>query len=490
MTTNKVLFTTLLTSSLSCVAQVALCKSSDSPNVIIIVGDDMGYGALGAYGGTEPYTRTPNLDQFAEEGIRFTDGYVTASTSGPSRAAILTGLQQQRFGVYANCDLQVPGSGVPTDVDMMSKYFREAGYSTAAIGKWHGGAQKEKLPLSKEFDEFFGFPSAQSNFFDAEELERRGYTVKFKSPPLYDGWEKVTDHQYLTYEFTNRALDYIDRKKDEKFMLYLAYNAVHDPLQAPEEELDKFPDLVDDWRMQHRAAMLHSLDAGIGQVMDKLKETGIDDNTIVIFLSDNGGLPNWWEGNNGVLRGNKRERWEGGIRVAYMMRYPGVIDGGQVRSEMVSALDIMPTVMDVANIKRKKLKLDGESMVPLFDAAYDKQIHDYLFWAGGNVYNVGDFMWEALPIPAPGSQDNPPAAWAVRSDRWKLVHFNQTGKSHLFDLSSSPEEGDEMDLAADYPEVVADLTTRFKAWFKEVQAPPVAWSDLFYKSLLDFSNEK
>lgn len=492
MTTNKLLFATALTGSLACGSQVAFSKNTESPNVIIIVADDMGYGALGAYGGTEPYTRTPNLDQFAKEGIRFTDGYVTASTSGPSRAAILTGQQQQRFGVYSNCDLQTPGSGVPGEVDMMPKFFKEAGYNTAAIGKWHGGKEREMMPLSKGFDEFYGFPSAQSNFFMPEELERRGYVVRHKSPPLYDGWDVVTEHDYLTYEFTDRAVDFIERNKDNKFMLYLAYNAVHDPLQAPEEELAKFPNLKDDWAMQTRAAMLHCLDDGIGQVMDKLKEVGVDDNTIIIFLSDNGGLPNWWEGNNGDLRGNKRERWEGGVRVAYMMRYPNGIEGGQVRNQMVSALDIMPTVMDVANIKRNKLKLDGESMVPLFDADYNKEIHDYLYWAGGNNYNMAERgkEWVTMPIPEPGSHDNPPAAWSVRSNQWKVVHFNQTDRTLLFDLNDSVEEWDEMDLAAEHPEIVADLTKRFKKWFNEVQAPPVSWSDEFYMPLVNFAKEK
>lgn len=493
MKTNKFLMATALTGSLACGSQEAFSKSSESPNIIVIVVDDMGYGALGAYGGKEPYSRTPNLDQFAEEGIRFTDGYVTASTSGPSRAGILTGQQQQRFGIYANCDLQYQGAGVPTNVDMMPKYFKDAGYNTAAIGKWHGGHEKEQMPLSKEFDEFYGFASAQSNYFDAEDLQKLGYTkLQHKSPTLWNGWDPVTDHEYLTYEFTDRAMDFIERNKDDKFMLYLAFNGVHDPVQAPKEELAKFPNLKDNVAMQTRAAMLNCLDEGIGKVMNKLKETGIDDNTLVVLLSDNGGLPSWWKGNNGVLRGNKRERWEGGIRVTYMMRYPGTIDAGQVRNQMVSSLDIMPTVLDVANIKRKKLPLDGESMVPLFDAKYDKQIHDYLFWAGGNNYILPTVngVRRKLEIPKPGSQDNPPAAWAVRSDKWKVVYFEQTDQTHLYDLSKNAEEWDEYDLAAEHPEVIEELTAEFKKWFREVHGKPIAWQDCFYQTLVDFANEK
>ncbi|MFI3248024.1 MAG: sulfatase-like hydrolase/transferase [Rikenellaceae bacterium] len=482
---NKLIFATALTSSLAGGVQFAFCKS-ESPNIIVIVADDMGYGALGAYGGKEPLSRTPNLDQFAEEGIRFTDGYVSASTSGPSRAGILTGRYQQRFGIYANCDLQNPGTGVPEEVVMMPQLLKETGYNTAAIGKWHSGHEPGMIPLNKGFDEFFGFYGAQSNFFDDEDIKELGIKIPRPSKEIYDGLEVVNDYDYLTYEFTDRAVDFIERNRDEKFMLYLAYNAVHDPVQVPEEEAAKFSN-VENIGFRNRAAMLHTLDAGIGRVISSLKEHDIDDNTLIIFLSDNGGLPNWWEGNNGVLRGNKRQRWEGGIRVAYMMRYPNGIDKGQVRGEMVSAIDILPTALDVANIDPTEYELDGVSMTPLFKKRHKEEIHDYLFWAGGNNYNLEN--GKLLPIPSPGSADNPPAAWAVRSHQWKLVHFNQTDRTYLFDMSRSAEESDQMDLYDQHPEVVADLTSRFKSWFNDVHQTPLSWHTGFYNELVEFTKE-
>ncbi|MFI3278838.1 MAG: sulfatase-like hydrolase/transferase [Rikenellaceae bacterium] len=482
---SKLIFTAALSCAAVAASNAAYGKSSsgeEGVNVIVIVADDMGYSATSVYGAKAPYDKlTPNLDQFGREGIIFKSGYVSASTSGPSRAGILTGRYQQRYGIYSNCDLQARGAGVPVEAKMMPAYFKKAGYKTAALGKWHGGHTEGKYPLDKGFDSFWGFCSAQTNFFALNDPEIEAFHYYKKPAPIMDGRKKVTDHGYLTYELTDRAVDFIKKNKDDKFMLYLAYSAVHDPLQAPQAEIAKHTN-IPDRAMKIRAAMLNTLDRGVGEVMQALKDCGIDDNTMVVFISDNGGLPNWWNGNNGELRGNKRERWDGGMRVQYMMRYPKVIDAGQQRDQIVSSIDILPTALSVANIKYKSKEFDGIDMSNLFKGGYSENIHDCLFWAGGNAYHENKRM---MPIPAPGNHDNPPAAWAVRTPKWKLVHFEATGKTHLFDMSVSAREEDSFDVAAKHPEVIAELTQQWVKWFKGVNTKPVAWNDVFYSKLTD-----
>ncbi len=438
------------------------------PNIVVIITDDLGYAGTGIYGGDPHYVNTPNMDKIGEEGVRFDNAYVTASTSGPSRAGLLSGQYQQRFGVWANCDLQAKGAGVPDEVKLMPRFFKDAGYNTSAIGKWHAGHAPNQNPLNKGFDEFYGFSSAQTDYFN--------------SPILFDGRTKVKEHRYLTYEFTDRAVDFVKRNKDDKFFLYLAYNAVHDPVQAPQEEIDKFPHIKDPM-MRKRAAMLHTLDTGIGKVMQTLKDCGIDDNTLVFFLHDNGGLPNWWPGNNGDQRGFKRERWEGGIHVQYMMRWPGVIDAGQRRTDLVSSLDILPTALAAAQIDTDISELDGVDISPLFSVTQKEPVRDILFWAGGNLMVDTYQYFGKNKKDAPYNHDNPPAAWAVRTEKWKLVYFFETGKKYLFDINNDRRE--ENNLLAQYPEVEKELTAKFKVWLDKVHGTPQAWSDTYYNQLLN-----
>ncbi len=480
------IFTTTALTAMCGVAQSSPLKSK--PNIVVIVADDFGYGIINAYdcGAKGAYAGlTPNLDQLASEGIRFTDGYVTASTSGPSRAALLTGRHQQRMGIYANVDTQRTHCGVPTNEVMFPVHMKQAGYTSAIIGKWHAGRDSVQLPIPRGFDEFYGFSSAQTNYFDAEGLAREGIKPWRKSMPIYEGEKVVTKHDYLTYEFTDRAVSFIERNKENPFCLYLAYNAVHGPYQVPSDQMAKFEHLAEERGDYEpvRAAMVHTLDEGIGKVLNALKENGLNENTLVVFLSDNGGLGDWWEGSNGELRGVKRQRWDGGIRVAYMMKWDGVIDPGQVRGEVVSSLDIAPTALALAGVDANKIVLDGEDLSPLFKKSKDdKPIHDAIYWAGGDVFWTGR---TALKAPEGVKDDNPPPAWAVRTDRWKLVEFMHpdAARTSLFDMRNSVSESDADDVADKHPEVVAKLRKQFVAWFDEVNSKPQAWSSNYYRML-------
>ncbi len=247
----------------------------------MILADDLGFGVLNSYGGDPKRVATPNIDRLASQGAKFTDGYVTCSVCGPSRAGLMTGRYQQRFGIYANCDNQTKGGAVPADQTMMPRYFKDAGYKTAMIGKWHlGDKLPGQHPLEKGFDEYFGFESAQTDYFE--------------SPILFDGRTKVKKHDYLTRAFTDRAIQFIEQSDTSPFFIYLAYNAVHGPNQAPHETIAKFANLPAKEAIQ--AAMVAELDAGVGRLLTAVEQSGKDKNTLIFFLSDNGGLPSWWKG--------------------------------------------------------------------------------------------------------------------------------------------------------------------------------------------------
>lgn len=433
--------------------------SLNRPNIIVIVADDLGYATTTVYGGNANQVKTPNIESLATTGARFTDAYVTASVCAPSRAGLITGHYQQRFGSYANFDSQ-RGPGVPASEVMMARYFKDAGYTTAAIGKWHLGVKEPgQHPLDRGFDKYYGFNSAQTDYLN--------------SPILYDGKEKVTKHKYLTFQFTDEAVSFIEGAKEKPFFMYLAYNAVHGPNQAPQEYIDKYPDFPQNERVQ--AAMVSALDDGIGQVLETLKRTGKYENTLIFFLSDNGGLPYWWKGSNDPWQGFKREQWEGGYHVQFVMSWPSMIPAGKERNEMVSSLDILPTSMAAAGIKiPRSAHLDGTNILPVFANAEKNEIHQYLYWAGSHL--PADKKFDELPY----NHDNPPPTWAVRHGKWKVVQMMELGEPMLFDLEADPTESN--DLAAENPQIVKQLSKKFGIWFKDM-APPIAWDKKYYDQL-------
>jgi uncharacterized sulfatase len=442
-----------------------LCVSAfaaERPNILIILADDFGYGIANCYGGDPARVATPNIDRLASEGAKFTDGYVTCSVCGPSRAGIMTGRYQQRFGIYANTDNQVTGGGVPGDQTMMPVYFKNAGYATAMIGKWHLGDNPGQHPLEKGFDEYFGFDSAQTDYF--------------KSPILFDGRKKVKEHDYLTREFSSRTVDFIGRAGNRPFFIYLAYNAVHGPNHAPEETIQRFSKLPKKEAIQ--AAMVAELDEGIGRVLKTLDATGKSANTLVFFLSDNGGLPSWWEESHGGLRGYKREQFDGGGKVPFIVRWPAEVKAGQVRNQPVISLDILPTALEAAGITKPASEiLDGISLLPSLKAGKDLQPNRTLYWAGSH-YDNGPGAQKGKG----GGHDNPPPSWAVRRGPWKMMQIMEQGPPMLFNIEEDPAEAS--DVVARHPELAAELQAAFIDWFK-IGGKPISWDEKYYRQLKD-----
>ncbi len=313
------------------------------PNIVLIVADDLGYAELGCQGATD--VRTPHIDSIAHHGIRFISGYVTAPVCSPSRAGLLTGRYQQRFGHELNAigpQNRLPHVGLPTSEKTIADDFRAAGYATGIVGKWHLGGTEPYHPERRGFGEFFGFLH-EGHFY--VEGRHNGVVSRLRpdEPPYDDqnpvlrGTQPVGDFGYLTGAFTREAVAFIDRHRDRPFFLYLPYNAVHSPMQATEADLGRFPEIKDRKRRIF-AAMLGALDEGVGAVLGKLREAGLTEDTLIVFLSDNGGPTAELTSSNAPLRGGKGELYEGGVRVPFLMQWEGHVPGGVVDARPVSSL--------------------------------------------------------------------------------------------------------------------------------------------------------
>ncbi|SMD06943.1 sulfatase [Pedobacter africanus] len=424
---------------------VAQVRPSAKPNVIVIVSDDAGYVDFGCYGGRQ--IPTPNIDAIAKQGVRFTDAYVSASVCAPSRAGILTGRYQQRFGFEHNTSSVLAPGYQQTDVGMdptektIGNEMQSNGYRTIAIGKWHQGDEEKHFPLNRGFDEFYGFTGGHRDFFaykGKRTMEHALYNNKVVVPE--------NEISYLTDMLTDRATSFITENKARPFFMYLSYNAVHTPMNARKDLMERFSNIPDSGRRAY-AAMMTSLDDGVGKVMATLKQNNLDKNTLVIFINDNGGAT-VNSSDNGPLRGMKGSKWEGGIRVAMMMQWPGHIAAGKTDSRPVSALDILPTAIAAGNGKQKGTKkLDGLNLLPYLNAGNKKEPHKALYWRRG-------------------------VAAAMRAGNWKLIRIKEKDSLKnvlLFDLSKDISET--KNLAAKYPAKVKEMLGSLVRWEKGLDQP-------------------
>lgn len=357
-------------------------KSIDQPNLIIILTDDQGYYDVGFNGCKD--IPTPNIDRLAMNGIMFTNGYVSYTVCGPSRAGLITGRYQDRFGfgrnpLFAPND---PDQGLPLSEETLASALDKVGYQTMAIGKWHLGAHENLRPLNRGFDEFFGFLTGGHQYFpelwtlkDISEVKSQfdAYNTK-----LLQNNTRVDEHEYLTDALSREAVRFIERNVENPFFLYLAYNAPHTPLQATEKYLKRFSH-IDNKKRRTYAAMVSSVDDGVGELLDKLEELNISKNTIVFFLSDNGGPYKTNGSRNDPLREGKGSLYEGGIRVPFAMQWPGKIPPGQVYDQPIISLDIFATVADYARAEPGK-PLDGVNLVPYLLGEKQGAPHEHLFW--------------------------------------------------------------------------------------------------------------
>ncbi|MEM0983588.1 MAG: sulfatase-like hydrolase/transferase [Planctomycetota bacterium] len=358
------------------------------PNVVVIIADDLGYADVGFNGLTE--FGTPHIDRIASGGIVFTNGYVTAAVCGPSRAGLITGRYQDRFGSSINPTVNpaVP-NGVPTTERTLAEMLGPAGYESMAVGKWHLGTYPGLQPRDRGFDEFYGFLSGGHDYF-AESLTLEDLSAVserwawYRTKLLHNG-ERVKTSEYLTDELSDAAVEFIDRDRgdDEPFFLYLAYNAPHTPMQATDAKLAEFASIEPERRRTY-AAMVSSMDDGIGRVLDALDRRGIEENTIVFFLSDNGGARNNASSNE-PLRGHKSTPYEGGLRVPFAVRWPAALPAGERYDLPVSSLDIAATLVAAAGSDSEATlfadkPLDGVDVVPFLDGTLADAPHDRLFW--------------------------------------------------------------------------------------------------------------
>jgi arylsulfatase A-like enzyme len=419
------------------------------PNVVIILADDLGYGDLSIHGSRDVVT--PHIDSIAREGIRCTSGYVSAPYCSPSRAGLLTGRYQQRFGHEFNPQLLARGGKgqglAPSEVTIAAR-LKAAGYATGLLGKWHQGEEDKFHPLNRGFTEFFGFLPGAHSYVRSDDKDWG---------PIYRDRQRVKLEGYLTDVLAQEAASFIEGNRREPFFLYLAFNAVHTPLQVPDAAYKRFAHIKDPKRRIH-LAMTAALDDAVGKVLTKLRATGLDEKTLIFFLSDNGGPTTKFAPNassNGPLRGSKGDTWEGGIRVPFFVRWKGQLPAGKVYDPPVIALDIHATALAAAGIAVKPAwKLDGVNLLPFLKGDNTAAPHAALFW------RFGEQM-------------------AVRAGDWKLVRPDLSAKEFgkiaekpmLFNLRT--DVGEKHDLAGKHPEKVKELLGKWQAWNKEL-APP-AW---------------
>jgi arylsulfatase B len=425
-----------------------LAPGERRPNVLLIFVDDLGYGELGCQG--NPQIPTPHIDAIAERGIRFTSGYVSAPYCSPSRAGLLTGRYQTRFGHERNFigkDNLDPDIGLPTGERTLADALRDAGYATGLVGKWHLGGTPEYHPQARGFDEFFGFLH-EGHFYVPPPYDGVVSHLREKEPP-YDannpilrGRKEVREDEYLTDALTREALAFIDRHRDEPFFLYLSYNAIHSPMQAKVDDVKRFAHIEDEHRRVF-AGMLAALDRGVGAVMDRLRDLGLARDTLVFFISDNGGPPAELTSSNAPLRGGKGRLWEGGIRTPFIVQWTGRLPAGVTDDRPVIALDVYPTALAAAGMAPEPGRtMDGVNLLPYLAGDRDGPPHEELFW------RYRDRI-------------------ALRRGKWKLIR--QDGPMRLFDLSR--DIGETNDLMDEQPEVARAMRERLDAINAEMVAP-------------------
>jgi arylsulfatase A-like enzyme len=359
-------------------------STAQNPNVIVIVADDLGYNDVGFNGCKD--IPTPNIDRIAKAGVVFSSGHVTFGVCSPSRAGLLTGRYQYRFGfernpLYVTSDSTM---GLSLSEETMADVLGRSGYNSMLVGKWHLGAHPSLHPLKRGFKEFFGFLGGGHQYFpekwtlqNPEDANGEGESYRTK---LNRNYTVVEETEYLTDALSREAVSFVERNKAKPFFLYLAYNAPHGPLQATEKYLKRFENIKNSKRRTY-AAMVSAVDDGVGDLLDKLTETGAIDNTIIVFLSDNGGPLADNGSDNTPLRGKKGSVFEGGIRVPFAMQWTKQIPANSTYDKPIISLDVFSTVLaNVENAAKPKNPLDGVDLLPYLTHKNKNAPHDYLFW--------------------------------------------------------------------------------------------------------------
>ena len=406
-------------------AQRAADAPGRKPNIVLIFADDLGYADLGCQEMKD--IPTPHIDSLAAAGVRFTNGYVSCPVCSPTRAGLMTGRYQTRFGHEFNPGPELAAAdefGLPLTEKTLADRLKARGYATGMVGKWHLGYKAAYHPQKRGFDEFFGFLAGGHAY-------RPG-----RGQMILRGNERVVEKEYLTDAFTREAVAFIDRHKDAPFFLYLPYNAVHSPMQASGARWDRFAHIEDRLRRTY-ATMLAAMDDGVGAVLAKLRDAGLEKDTLVFFISDNGGPTEQTSSRNDPLRGFKGQVFEGGIRIPFLVQWKGRLPAGKVCDDPVISLDVVPTVMSGAGAPVGAGEaVDGVDLLGHLTGKTAGRPHERLFWRYG-------------------------LQSAVREGDWKAVR-TRNDPVMLFNLAD--DVGEKTDLAAKNPDKLKELVAAYDAW--------------------------
>ncbi len=419
-----------------------LASAVEQPNILVIVADDLGYADIGVHGGKQ--VPTPNIDALAASGVRCTNGYVTAPYCSPSRAGFLTGKAQTRFGHEFNPHVGDEAKlGLPLDQRTIANALHDEGYATALVGKWHQGFDVAHHPLSRGFDEFFGFLVGGHNYLLHKDADPE-FGSAHSHNMIYRGRELQHLDGYTTDLFTDEALGFMNRNGAKPWFLYLAYNAVHTPLEITDRLKDRIPASVTDADRRGYLSLVLGLDDSVGRITAELKAR--HPNTLVFFFSDNGGSGKkpffaYNTGLNTPLRGDKGQTLEGGIHVPFFVSWAGKLPAGKTMDQPVSTMDILPTTCAITGAKQPE-GVEGVNLLPHLTGEITTAPHETLAWRFG-------------------------PQKAIRKGHWKLVDVRdmeaktQSGWQ-LYDLSS--DIGEAHNLAAEKPELVAELAKDWDTW--------------------------
>ena len=431
-------------------AQIGAAKV-EKPNMIVIMCDDLGYADVGFNGCQD--IPTPHIDSIARNGVRCTNGYVAYSVCGPSRAGFMTARYPQRFGFERNPQYQPqdPDMGLTREEKTIAELLRPAGYHSGIIGKWHLGAHiPTSHPMKRGFDEFYGHLGGGHVYFPEKLTIRRSQDAKGESESyrtwLMKNFEPVPPRKYLTDDFSDEAVSFVERNRDWPFFLFLSYNAPHTPLEATEKYLNRFSDIQDPKRKTY-AAMVSAVDDGVGRVLKEVRRHGLEEKTIICFLSDNGGPTSKNASRNNPLRGDKGDAWEGGFRVPFALQWKGRLPEGRVYDKPVSALDLGGTVVALSGAEVPKGKpLDGVNLIPYLTGENKGAPHEAIYL---RQFDRNRF--------------------AVRQGNEKILIPWKGGKAQLYDLGK--DLGESTDLADRFPDKVEHLNRLRIQWNRQLREP-------------------
>ncbi|MCZ6671732.1 MAG: sulfatase-like hydrolase/transferase [Verrucomicrobia bacterium] len=475
---TKTLFSliTLLAFGLSMPSQVVAQdqQASRPPNIVFILADDLGIGDLGAYGGES--IKTPHIDKLAESGVRCTAGYVSNPVCSPSRAGLITGRYQQRHGWEFNPSGQDSRTGMSTDERTFADELKALGYVTGMVGKWHLGKQDQHHPMNRGFDEYFGLLEGASIYIDSRvpgvEYSSRGGEPGPTTRPnkILRGFEEVNVERYLTDVFTDEAVAFIARHSNEPFLLYLSHITPHTPLQATKHYLDRYRHLEDPGARIY-AAMVAALDDSVGRVVEQLKAIDQYENTLIVFLSDNGcaGYLKISCCSNQPYFGYKRYHNEGGIRIPFILSWPAKLPAGKVYDAPVISLDLLATFTAAAG--QVKTTEDSVNLLPFFTGERAGIPHEYLYWRTGPTIAIREQSWklirynrfksETAGTGNTGLLRPPEGGWSNDSPHGQATL--------LYDILKDP--GETTNLAGKHPDVVRRLSKEHARWVGQLKDP-------------------